>query len=312
MKINKLFFSIILFQILFIACNNDSIEEVAFKNKSLQADPISSLTDTSGIVNNESLLTNIKTLNENLNQINAKNSNYEIPKFYLIVLFLIFSILLISIFLNYIFLRWRLKYKNQFISIPESLLDQFSKLESDFTSYKKFSKIQASNIQNINENIKVKSNEILDSFLMLNKKINEKDQEIERFKKGYDFQILRKYILKLTKFSKDCDVIFADPNFLNYITNDDRKFIDDYIKDLLNDLNVFKYDIQNGISIKSKEFGIPPANQWVKVQTNEKDKLLTVKKTLEKGYYYLEKEISKKEVLIFPKIEVYIERINDE
>ena len=68
-------------------------------------------------------------------------------------------------------------------------------------------------------------------------------------------------------------------------------------------MGVKKYYINSGISTKSDEFGLPPANEWTKVKTNEENENFLVKNTIKHGYFI---DAEKKQVLKHPKIEVFI------
>ena len=62
--------------------------------------------------------------------IETQNSPYKI------ITFLIIGLFSISLLLNYLLLRWRSKYKNQLVTFPENLIDQFERLGKDFSIIK--------------------------------------------------------------------------------------------------------------------------------------------------------------------------------
>ena len=148
-----------------------------------------------------------------------------------------------------------------------------------------------------------KYDEIFESFSMLQKSLSQKDEEIERLKKGYDLQILKKYAIKLMRVSDTCDAIIQDPKTSSE-TKSETTFILESLYDLLEDLGIEKYTIKAGVSTKSEVFGLPPANEWVTVITNKKDQVFKVKKTIKEGYFI---NAETKDVLKFPQIEVYVE-----
>ena len=224
----------------------------------------------------------------------------------LIVLFFI------SLVTNYTLLKWRSRSKNQLISFPENLQDQFESLSKEFNDIK--SSVH-SNFGNYTENLKKQINlhhevaknvtkkydEIFESFSVLQKSLNQKDDEIERLKKGYDLQILKKYVIKLLRVADTCDAIENDPKVSDE-TKKETTFISESLNDLLEDLGIEKYSIKIGVSTKSEVFGLPPANEWVKVKADKEEQLSKVKKTIKEGYF-INAEI--KEVIKYPKIEVY-------
>ena len=156
--------------------------------------------------------------------------------------------------------------------------------------------------QSTSKDISLKYEEILESFSLLQKSLDIKDQEIERLKKGYDLQILKKYISKLIRVLDTCDAINQDPNITDE-TKNEVTFILDSLNDLLEDIGIKRYFIDEGVSTKSDEFGLPPANEWIKFETDIEDQIFKVKKTLKDGYFI---DAENKEVLKYPKIEVFV------
>ena len=218
----------------------------------------------------------------------------------------------ISLITNYTLLKWRSRSKNQLISFPENLQDQFeslskefndikSSVHGDFGNYTENLKKQINLHQEVAKNVTKKYDEIFESFSVLQKSLNQKDDEIERLKKGYDLQILKKYVIKLLRVADTCDAIENDPK-VSEETKKETTFISESLNDLLEDLGVEKYSIKPGVSTKSEVFGLPPANEWVKVKADKEEQLSNVKKTIKEGYF-INAEI--KEVIKYPKIEVY-------
>ena len=248
--------------------------------------------------------------------INASNEESPLIKITLIVLLFLFCISLIS---NYTLLRWRARYKSQIISFPESLQDQFESLSKEFTAikasvegdFKGYTKNLTKQInlnQDVAQSVTKKYAEIYDSFSALQQSLDQKDGEIERLKKGYDLQIIKKYIVKMIRILDLCDSIIKEPKVLD-ATKKEVNFILDSLENLLEDSGIEKYAIDKGVSTKSGKFGFPPANEWVQVITDKNDQILTVKETIKDGYY-INAEV--KEVLKFAKIEVYVKGESNE
>ena len=232
---------------------------------------------------------------------------------YKLITFLIIGLFSISLFINYLLLKWRSKYKNQLVTFPENLIDQFESLGKDFSiiksgvkgEFEKYTEILQKQVllnQSTSKDISLKYEEILESFSLLQKSLDIKDQEIERLKKGYDLQILKKYISKLIRVLDTCDAINQDPN-ITVETKNEVTFILDSLNDLLEDIGIKRYFIDEGVSTKSDEFGLPPANEWIKFETDIEDQIFKVKKTLKDGYFI---DAENKEVLKYPKIEVFV------
>ena len=242
-----------------------------------------------------------------------KSLKTEDSTIYVATMIAIILLFFISLVINYTLLRWRSKYKNQLISFPESLQEQFENLSKEFTTtkstirgdfgdYTENLKKQMHSNQEVSKNVTKKYDEIFESFSMLQKSLSQKDEEIERLKKGYDLQILKKYVIKLMRVSDTCDAIIQDPKTSSE-TKSETTFILESLYDLLEDLGIEKYTIKAGVSTKSEVFGLPPANEWVKVITDKKDQEFKVKKTIKEGYC---NNAESKVVLKYPKIEVYV------
>ena len=241
------------------------------------------------------------------------------PRYVKIMIFMILSLFLISLITNYLLLRWRSKYKDQLITFPENLLDQFHNLgkdfsniksgvQSEFNSYTEILKKQAALNNNTSERVSEKYEQIMDSFTSLQKSLDKKDLEIDRLKKGYDLNVIVKYTKKLIKVVGVCESIIDDQK-VSKETKDEISFILDYLDELLEDIGVSKYSIDSDISTKSDEFGLPPANEWVVIETSDDSKQFKVKDTLKVGYFI---DAEKKQVIKYPKLEVYIKGESNE
>ncbi len=263
------------------------------------------------------------TKNININQDVAENKSEPVSKeraendlsFYLLITLIIIALLLlISVFMNYLLLKWRSRYKNQLITFPENLLDQFSSLDSKFTNisggiksefddYTSKLKQTVTFNQDVNRNVSQKFDQLIESFSVIQTELNTKDKEIDRLKRGYDLQLLKKFLLKIIKIEGICEVMMADQN-LSEETKNEVDFIYGSLGDILEDAGVKKYSIEKGISTKSSDFGIPPSSSWIKIFTKDQEKFFTVQDTIKEGYF-IDSEI--KEILKYPQIEVFIE-----
>mgnify|MGYP001166854904 CR=1 FL=1 len=232
--------------------------------------------------------------------------------FVILSLVIIALLFLISLLMNYKLLTWRSKYKDQLIAFPESLLDKFDDLNEKFNNISLETKKDANSHKELHkkvaDHVAQRYDEIFESFAALQKNLDLKDKEIERLKKGYDMQVLKKYISRLISISDICSDITGDPK-VSEETKNEVNFVADSIFNLIEELGVKKISIQQGASTKSETFGIPPANEWETKETNEKDKYFTVEKTIKEGFY-IDSEI--KEILKYPKIVVLIKEKNNE
>ena len=103
-----------------------------------------------------------------------------------------------------------MKYEKGLITFPENLIEQFDELNNSFSSISKGIKGEfdefSGNLEEqktVNKNsssvILNKYEEIFDAFSSLQNSLDAKDSEIERLKRGYDFQILKKFTLNLIR-----------------------------------------------------------------------------------------------------------------
>ena len=92
-------------------------------------------------------------------------------------------------------------------------------------------------------------------------------------------------------------------------TKDEIDFVSGSILDLVDEIGIKRYSIKEGTSVKSDQFGIPSSKEWVKAKTDSQEKLFTVKKTIEEGFYI---EGEGREIIRFAKIEVYVKEKNNE
>lgn len=280
-----------------------------------------SILDESSEVKDETKEEITKNININQDVTEKKSELVSIEKsendlsFYLLITLVIIALLLfISVFMNYLLLKWRSRYKNQLITFPENLLDQFSSLDSKFTNISRGIKSEFDDYtsklkqtvtfnQDVNRNISQKFDQLIESFSVIQTELNVKDKEIDRLKRGYDLQLLKKFLLKVIKIEGICEVMMADQS-LSEETKNEVDFIYGSLGDILEDAGIKKYSIEKGISTKSSEFGIPPSSSWIKIFTKDQEKFFTVQNTIKEGYF-IDSEI--KEVLKYPQIEVFIE-----
>ena len=152
--------------------------------------------------------------------------------------------------------------------------------------------------------ISKKYENISDSFTFLQQALSNKDKEIERLKKGYDYQIIKSFILRLIQVFKMCDDITNDPK-ASEDTKKDVTFIADSLMDLFDEIGVKQYSIEEGMSTKSNEFGIPPGIEWIQESTEDENQFFKVKRTVKQGFYF---DSESKDILKYPQIEVFVPR----
>ena len=151
--------------------------------------------------------------------------------------------------------------------------------------------------------ISKKYDEVFESFTSLQEALNDRDKEIKRLKTGYDFQIRKNCILGLIRTLKTCEDIISVAK-ISEETKKEISFIADSIEDLLDEMNVKKYSIEEGVSAKSEDvFGLPPGTEWIEETTENEEQHLKVKRTVKPGFHL---DSEGKEVLKYPQIEVFV------
>ena len=235
-----------------------------------------------------------------------KTNNDELIFSILLVLFIL--IMLFLAISNYKLLSWKSRHNNRLVSFPEALQDQFSE---SIGASKNAMLIMADFMKRMRESEQKNTerfNDLLNSFSSLQKELEEKSSEIDRLKKGYDTQISKKYSKRFIKILSTCEDLVRETNSEEALR--EIGYIRDDIMDALDLADVRSFDIKEGSNTKDKSvFGMPQAGSWIKVQTSDATKFFLVKSCLEDGYY-LDAEI--KEIIQYPKIEVYIEEKKDE
>ena len=231
-----------------------------------------------------------------------------------IVIAALLLLLLLSALMNSRLIKRQTKTKEQPIDSSQNLSQQIDDLKSkseqvgetvktELKNYAETVKQQGLSNKETSNTVTEKYDEILESFSIMQKYLSDREAEINRLKKGYDLQILKKFISRLLKISDACEIIINDPN-VSEETKKEMEFISGYLGDLISDTGVKEYAFESGQSAKDKSlYGLPPADEWVTELTSEKDKEFKIIETVKSGYY-IDSEL--KEVLKYPKIKVYI------
>ena len=220
-------------------------------------------------------------------------------------------IIIILLFLsisNLTLLKWRLKYKDRLISFPESLIGQFEnsnkKSDKAFNALKDF----ISGLSIFEKGNEKRFQDILNSFSLLQSDLEEKNKEIKKLKMGYDAQIAKKFSKRFIKILSTCEDIIRETSSREVAK--EIGYLKEDILDALDLADVKAYKIKEDVSTKDKEvFGMPDAASWIKIPISDPEKFFKVKSCLMNGYYL---DVGIKEVIQYPKIEVFIEDKNNE
>jgi len=220
-------------------------------------------------------------------------------------------IIIILLFLsisNLTLLKWRQKYKDRLISFPESLIGQFEnsnkKSDKAFNALKDF----ISGLSIFEKGNEKRFQDILNSFSLLQSDLEEKNLEIKKLKMGYDAQIAKKFSKRFIKILSTCEDIIRETSSREVAK--EIGYLKEDILDALDLADVKAYKIKEDVSTKDKEvFGMPDAASWIKIPISDPEKFFKVKSCLMNGYYL---DVGIKEVIQYPKIEVFIEDKNNE
>jgi hypothetical protein len=112
--------------------------------------------------------------------------------------------LTVSIYLTIYILKWRLRVSDTQVSVvPEVLLTSLSSQSQALAQNTSYLSEYIKRISHDREKTDVGILELQKAFSIFQDSLNKKDQEIERYKKGYDSAVYKKFLGKFTKFYVD-------------------------------------------------------------------------------------------------------------
>lgn len=161
--------------------------------------------------------------------------------------------------------------KNKNIPVSEDLKNMSSVLNRNLKNYNSEVKIINSEIKNLQDEIFSMKN----LFVSLNSELTEKENELKKYKKGYEKTILKEFfnnlidILELTSNLKKNDSVKAISNLNNYILFT----LQDLEIEEFSPITNVDFRTQNGVNAHSEV-----------IETNDKTKNGKVVKVLKKGY----------------------------
>ncbi len=121
-----------------------------------------------------------------------------------VLLILLTVALAASIFLIIQLLNWRHRLPGGQISVvPEKLMDSLAEQTNAFGSNSSYVGEYIKRISQDREKTDADILELQKAFAIFQESLNKKDEEIERYKKGYDSAIYKKFLGKFTKFYID-------------------------------------------------------------------------------------------------------------
>ena len=119
---------------------------------------------------------------------------------YTLLIFMTFA-LFASIYLTIYLLNWRHKISDTQVSVvPQELLKILETQIGGFNQYDSYVSEYIKRISQDREKTDTDIQELQKSFVVFQDSLNKKDQEIERYKKGYDSAVYKKFLGKFIKF----------------------------------------------------------------------------------------------------------------
>ncbi|MBK67613.1 MAG: hypothetical protein CMP22_05745 [Rickettsiales bacterium] len=136
---------------------------------------------------------------ESGDQTSIPNSNSS-NLLYVLLIFLTVA-LFASIYVVIYLLKWRYRISEAQVSIvPQELLKMLEVQIDGFNQYSSYVSEYAKRISHDREKTNLDIQELQKSFVVFQDSLNQKDQEIERYKKGYDSAVYKKFLGKFIKF----------------------------------------------------------------------------------------------------------------
>ena len=234
----------------------------------------------------EPLQKSIATISTSINAIsadlqslkNTKGKSSEITMLIIVISILIMC-LLISVIFNRALFKWRRSISDEQISIIPSEL--ISVLERQNKSMSHLSKNIDSKMNDISKN----NQELAEIFSNLRSALNEKDEEIKRYKSGYDLEIFRKFLIRFIHANEALEDLMSQLSIESDDQNDDLIIEMTEVKELLEyalkQTEVEKFSPSIGQDIR-EAFGLD--EQYRTKPAQKPEQIMTIAEVRECGY----------------------------
>ena len=238
---------------------------------------------------------------ENNIDIEKSSINKEGKTSQIIILILAFCVLALSLSTFYLY-RWRIILSNkdgkEFIK-PEDYNQIMNNFYTSFKQHEEKLNLLDQNISNQGNSTEEKINNMISTFMAMQKKLDEQDLEIKRLKKGYDSEIYKKFLMRFIR--------------VNQIVNDNIKDIDNdteskllnriklRLDDALEECNVESFEPSIGSNIKDLN---PDDFELITENTTDNFNDGEIIEVIEEGYKLITSD-NQYNVLIPTKIKIY-------
>jgi len=247
---------------------------------------------------------NLEAVNENLEE--SEQINYDM------IIALLGLTTLISILTSFWLYRWRkVVIVGNDIVVPETFAKQVDGLVKAVTSsgaelgsvvnqqsraVNQFS----GSLKNLDENIKG----MIDTYMSLQTALDQKDDEIARFKEGYDSKVFHNFLLRFTRVDRVIQEYLEDGK----IDLDGLKDIHEVMEDALEECGVVAFSPGIGEDYLGLD-GI--AGNPKKIDTENEEQNLTICEVIRVGYRRKLPD-SKFEIITQAKVSIYIHKTTDQ
>ena len=194
----------------------------------------------------------------------------------------ILFLLSISIFSNILLFKWRRQATNEQTSIvPTELLMTLEQLMGRFVQMNKQLNINLDQSEKYKKITHQLFSDLMETFTVLQSKLDDREKEIKRLKNGYDFQIFRRFLNRFIRIdyalSEEIhDAISKNGNNLNTLQD-----IQSLLRDALLECGVSAFSPKIGENVR-EAFGISDNYQTVTAQTEEGE--FTIAEVIEPGF----------------------------
>ena len=126
-----------------------------------------------------------------------------------------------------------------------------------------------------------KMNDLFDSYMVLQKNLDDKDEEIKRLKKGYDAEIFRRFLSRFIRVDRAAAEIIGDTETSERARKDNR-LIRGLFEDALDECGVEKFSPSVGEDYR-KAFGVAEDPE-IAAPADDADKDYAIAEVLSEGY----------------------------
>lgn len=215
----------------------------------------------------------------------AQQNTYDQNEGYFILVLLISLIALISVCISFYLYRWRrIVSQNNEIVVPEtfkSWLDGTAGgVKQSITHFSSAVIAQSAETKSTKEAVIALDHNIknmIDTYMLLQKALDERDLEIKRLKNGYDADVFRKFLLRFTRAAQ----IIDDYIDRGDIDSNGLKEINDAFVDALEECGVEVFSPNLGLDYRTAD-GV--SDNPKRVQTDKQEQHFLIKTVDDPGY----------------------------